>query len=85
VFVSRLGKAMTPRSIQLLLDRYATPLGMSISPHCLRHTFALDSLARGNKLTAVQAILGHQSVTTTLSYDRASPDDLSRAVEREIE
>ncbi len=85
VFMSRLGKAMTPRSIQLLLDRYATPLGMSISPHCLRHTFTRDSLSRGAKVTAVQAILGHQSVMTTYGYDRANPDDLQRAVEREHE
>ena len=82
VFLSRLGTAMTPRAIQLLLDRYATPLGMSISPHCLRHTFALDALARGAKQTAVQAILGHQNIATTLGYDRAGPEDLSRAVER---
>ncbi len=85
VFVSRLGTAMTPRSIQHLLDRYATPLGMSLSPHMLRHTYAIDALARGTKLTAVQAVLGHQSVTTTLGYDRASPEDLRRAVERESE
>ena len=83
VFKSRKLGPMTPRAVGLLLDRYARPLGISISPHCLRHTFALDSLARGNKLTAVQAILGHQSVTTTLGYDRSSPEDLRRAVERE--
>ena len=83
VFVSRLGTAMTPRSIQHLLTRYAAPLGMSVSPHQLRHTFAIDALFRGAKQTAVQAILGHQNIATTLGYDRASPDDLARAVERE--
>ncbi len=82
VFKSRKLGAMTPRAVGLLLHRYADPLRITISPHAMRHTFAIDALARGAKLTTVQAILGHQAVTTTLGYDRSSPDDMRRAVER---
>jgi integrase/recombinase XerC len=86
VFASRKGgKPLTPRAVQLLLERYAQPLGLKVSPHMLRHSFATDALKRGVMVTTVQAILGHRSVTTTLGYCNSSPEDLRQAVEREKE
>lgn len=38
------------------------------SPHKLRHTFASRLLAKGAKVTAVQALLGHKSLKTTIRY-----------------
>lgn len=39
-----------------------------VSPHVLRHTFAVTYLHKGGKLRALQAILGHSSITTTDIY-----------------
>ncbi len=39
-----------------------------VSPHVLRHTFAVTYLHRGGNLRALQAILGHSSITTTDIY-----------------
>ncbi len=84
VFKSRKGSArLTPRGVQDVLTKYARPLGMHISPHQLRHSFATDALARGNQIPAVQATLGHRSAATTLLYATSSPEDLRRVVERE--
>jgi integrase/recombinase XerC len=77
------GKPLTPRAVQKLLERYGKPLGLEISPHMCRHSCAKDMLDRGVQVTAVQAILGHDNVTTTLGYLTSSPEDLRRAVERE--
>jgi len=39
-----------------------------VSPHVLRHTFAVCYLHRGGNLRALQGILGHSSITTTDIY-----------------
>ncbi len=39
-----------------------------VSPHVLRHTFAVTYLHRGGNIRALQEILGHSTITTTDIY-----------------
>jgi len=39
-----------------------------ISPHTLRHTFAVHYLNAGGSLSMLQKLLGHEYITTTLHY-----------------
>ena len=39
-----------------------------VSPHVLRHTFAVTYLHKGGNLRALQSILGHSSIMTTDMY-----------------
>ncbi len=39
-----------------------------VTPHTLRHAFATHSLRLGNDIATIQALLGHESVETTMIY-----------------
>lgn len=52
--------------VQVVAER--ARIKKKVSPHVLRHTFAVCYLHRGGNLRALQSILGHSSITTTDIY-----------------
>lgn len=54
----------------------------SLSPHKLRHTFASRLLARGASLKAVQYLLGHASLSSTMVYLHLQPSEAEAAIRR---
>ena len=81
LFVSRL----RPREVNRILERAGNLAGVkhpdpnreSINPHLLRHTFANNWKKQRGDYEALQQILGHASIATTVdSYGRLSVDDI---------
>ncbi len=57
------------RTIQRMLKRVANRARISrtVSPHVLRHTFAVTAIQKGISLPALQRLLGHDTLLTTTS------------------
>lgn len=49
--------------------------------HTLRHTFASQLAMKGAPLHAVQALLGHSSISTTMRYAHVAPSALRTAID----
>lgn len=66
-----------------LVERLRRRSGVHFTVHMLRNTYATNLLRRGVGPEVVQKLLGHASITTTIStYAHLSVDDVRRSLEQ---
>ncbi len=75
---------LSARGVGYIVARLARAAGIQakqVSPHALRHTYALRALRSGSNVVAVGKLLGHSSIQTTQRYlDHLETAELRRAV-----
>lgn len=82
LFLNHHGERLTRQGFWLIIKGYARQAGIvDITPHMLRHSFAILMLKGGMELRCVQELLGHAHISTTqvysqLAHAREEPPDI---------
>ena len=58
---------------------------LQANPHRFRHTFGADMVRAGISLPALQQLMGHAQIHTTMLYVRLAPQDVWREYARAVE
>lgn len=78
LFLGQRGQRLSRQNAWLIIKAAAerSGIGVEISPHTFRHSFATHLLEGGADVRVVQELLGHSSVATTQIYTLVTADTL---------
>jgi integrase/recombinase XerD len=81
LFVNHRGERLTRQGFWLILKGHAKAANLpgSITPHTLRHSFAIHLLSNNANLRDVQELLGHANIATTQIYTQMVGQSAARA------
>ncbi len=84
LFLSRRGRRISPRNVQMRLRQWAERQGFPghVHPHMLRHSCASHLLESSGDLRAVQEMLGHADLSTTQIYTHLDFQHLARVYDQ---
>lgn len=81
VFADRWGRPFDKHCYTNALSKACRQAGLrKVSAQTLRHTFASQLAAAGAPLGAIQQLLGHAHITTTMRYAHLSPTTINNAM-----
>jgi integrase/recombinase XerD len=86
VFLNRKGNRLLPKGIYEIIKKLGKKAGLkqSLHPHCCRHTFATNMLARGAAIEFIADEMGHANLNTTRIYARIPTVDMILAYQNKM-
>ena len=80
------GHAMTAAGLRSLFRHHrACSQVRQANPHRFRHTFGADMVRAGISLPALQRLMGHSHINTTMCYVELAPQDVWREYARAVQ
>lgn len=64
------GKKLSENSLRYKVNKIFGKIGIKVTPHQLRHSYASDLLNNGGRISDVSKLLGHSSMSTTEIYTK---------------
>jgi len=81
LFLNHHGERLTRQGFWLIIKGYAREASITeITPHMLRHSFAIMMLQGGMELRSVQELLGHAHISTTQVYNQLARETVATGV-----
>ncbi|MFY9143339.1 tyrosine-type recombinase/integrase [Sulfuricurvum sp.] len=65
-----LGEKLSENSLRYIIIKAFAKVGLKVTPHQLRHTYATELLNNGARIADVSELLGHASMATTQIYTK---------------
>lgn len=82
IFLNEKGKRLSENGIEWLLHGYGRAVGIELTPHQLRHTYARQLTEAGMPVTSLSKLLGHAQITTTQIYTAGADPALAQAYQQ---
>jgi integrase len=89
IFINEQGNPKTRKNLQMSMINIRTKMEKqgielpNVSPHILRHTFCSRMVDNGIDIKALQIIMGHSDIGTTLNvYTHKDQEDVAKTMEK---
>lgn len=85
IFLNKHGQTLSANGIEWLLKGYGQAVGLHLTPHQLRHTYARQLTEAGMPITSLSKLMGHSQISTTEIYTAGADPKLAQAYQEAMQ